>query len=79
MCEEPDGAGTYDKYFACYFCHKLCKSKLKRHMQTVHAEEPATGTLVSKSKKGQERGFGDLKTPGNFNHNVKVLERGIGR
>jgi hypothetical protein len=38
---------SYNKLLACYFCHKLLKLKMKRHLETVHAKEPEVAELLN--------------------------------
>lgn len=73
-----DGSRSYNKNLACYFCNKLYKQKIKRHLQTVHAKEPEIESLATKSVAEQKHRFDELKIRGNFNHNLRVLEEGVG-
>lgn len=42
---------TYDKLYACYYCHKTYPSKLSRHLGEVHANEDEVDQVL-KLKKG---------------------------
>ena len=68
-----------DKELACYFCHKLLRHKMKRHLETVHKKEPEVESIMLRSKKDRELLFAGLVCRGNFNHNVHVLECGSGQ
>lgn len=69
---------VYDKQLSCYFCHKLLKQKMKRHLETVHKNEPEVSSILLNSKKKQTLLFAGLVCRGNFNHNIRVLEKGVG-
>jgi len=66
---------------ACVFCNKLLKMKLKRHLCTVHKDEPEVALLMKLSDataKEADLGFARLRARGNFNHNTDALESGRG-
>jgi hypothetical protein len=73
-----DGSRKYDKKLACYFCEKILLQKMKRHLETVHKEEPEVESILSKPKAQQELLFASLVCRGNFNHNVRILDQGVG-
>ena len=73
------GKRKYDKTLACVFCHKLLKMKIKRHLRTVHKDEPEVARLMKLSDaKEADLGFARLRARGNFNHNTDALESGRG-
>lgn len=70
---------SYDKVLACFYCQKLKKLKMKRHLETVHRKEHEVCRLNSiTDNKERKLGFARLISRGNFNHNVGVLESGDG-
>jgi sulfur relay (sulfurtransferase) DsrF/TusC family protein len=72
------GGRKYDKKLACFFCEKILMQKMKRHLESVHKEEPEIESILSKPKAQQELLFASVVCRGNFNYNVKVLEQGVG-
>jgi hypothetical protein len=65
---------VYDKCHACLYCGKLVKLKMKRHLSTVHRNEPEVKALLNLSSETQRRiGFLSLANRGNFKHNTSVL------
>jgi hypothetical protein len=64
----------YDKVLACFYCHKLLKMKMKRHLETVHRDEPEVQRLLLLADKSEKKtGFARLVNRGNFIHNTDVL------
>jgi hypothetical protein len=76
--EKKAGKRTYDKVLACFFCRKLLKLKIKRHLEMVHAKEPEVEQVLLSSEEDCKLGFARLTNRGNFNHNIRVLESGEG-
>jgi hypothetical protein len=68
------GQRKYDKLLACFFCHKLLKMKMKRHLISVHRDEPeVTEILQITDEKEKALEFSRLVKRGNFLHNASVL------
>ena len=78
LCSKVNGVRAYDKELCCYFCQRMFKHKIKRHLVSVHKNEPEVVSILSKSKSDQKLLFSSLVHRGNFNHNVQVLELGTG-
>lgn len=56
-----------------------CTNRTSRDIyKTVHAKEPEIGSLATKSVAQQKLRFHELKLRGNYYHNVRVLEEGVG-
>jgi predicted transcriptional regulator len=69
----------YDKVLACFFCKKLLKMKMKRHLVTVHKTEPEVVHILKlPDLKQREIEFARLVNRGNFLHNTEVLQNGTG-
>ena len=73
------GARAYTKKLACYFCEKLLLQKMERHLESVHKDEPEVQLIEMKSKRERALGYENLLNRCNFNHNVRVIENGIGK
>lgn len=79
LSKKDDGRRIYDKQLACFFCEKLFKNKMKRHLMAVHQKEPEVAIIVGlPSKSEQDLEFARLTNRGNFNHNVRTLDAGVG-
>jgi len=79
LSTKDDGHRVYDKQLACFFCPKLLKNKMKRHLMTVHQLEPEVATILALSSKSEQNvEISRLTNRGNFNHNARVLEAGAG-
>ena len=68
----------YDTINSCYFCRKLIKQKMKRHLSTVHASEERVKEASSGTKVEQQYKFVKLMNEGNYAHNIRVLKAGNG-
>lgn len=73
-----NGGRKYDKKLACYFCEKILLQKMKRHLETVLKEEPEVESILAKPKAQRDLLFASLACRGNFNHNIRVLDQGVG-
>jgi len=72
--KNPGNRRKYDKQMACFFCEKLLKGKLRRHMEKMHRNEHEVAKLMALSSKEKSRmGFLELKNRGNFKHNSSVF------
>jgi hypothetical protein len=83
VLEKEDGSkmqvGNYTKKQCCVFCKALV-SKIGRHLEDVHTEEPEVCAFMAfkmKSKEKMKR-MTLLRNRGNFNHNIEVLKTGEG-
>ncbi|XP_028415486.1 uncharacterized protein LOC114538508 [Dendronephthya gigantea] len=70
------GKRAYDKKNCCFFCSKEF-SKLARHLEQKHKdeEEVAAALKFPPSDKRRKDLFAKLRKMGNFNHNIKVIEK----
>jgi len=65
----------YNKVLACFYCGKLLKMKMQRHLISVHKNEREVAELLAvEGPKLRCVGFARLRNRGNFNHNTTVLE-----
>ena len=70
---------VYDKKQACFYCTKLYP-KLARHLTKVHANEKEVSKALSYKPltKERQKELTRIRHMGNYNHNVQVLETGVG-
>ena len=69
----------YDKVLCCFFCQKLVKCKMKRHLVAVHKNETEVARLMTLTDESERRkGFRSLLSRGNFSHNMDVMDSGNG-
>ena len=70
----------YDKVNYCKFCQKEIKSKISRHLLTVHKDEVEVTNILLLPVKGKERTLRLelLANEGNFMHNTEVIKSGTG-
>ncbi|XP_014679515.1 PREDICTED: uncharacterized protein LOC106819387 [Priapulus caudatus] len=70
------GKRKWDKKHYCVYCMKL-QSKLARHLERRHAEEPDVGRALSFNKKSAERKalFFKIQNKGDYHHNYNVIEK----
>ncbi|XP_050391798.1 uncharacterized protein LOC126810662 [Patella vulgata] len=67
---------TYDKMNYCTFCGKGIRSKMSRHLLTVHGDEVRVRGIRHLPKRSKRR-MADLEilaNEGNFKHNVEVIK-----
>lgn len=72
---------VYDKQYSCIFCEKLMKTKLSRHLLTVHKTEQQILELCQKTTKGSKErkdAFIKLEKLGAYKHNLKVIQNETG-
>jgi len=70
---------SYDRLSCCFYCKKILKRKMLRHLTNVHANEAEIAeVLACKDKKRRILGITQLTNLGNFNYNCKVIEAGEG-
>ena len=71
---------TYDKINYCTFCHKAIKSKISRHLLTVHIDEPQVKEILLLEKRCKKRIalLQVLANEGNLKHNADVFKDGKG-
>nr|XP_043879455.1 uncharacterized protein LOC122767933 isoform X2 [Solea senegalensis] len=69
----------YNKKQYCFYCKKPI-SKLARHLESVHSNQPDVAKALSFNKKSRKRRelFRCLKKRGNFDHNATVASDGAG-
>lgn len=72
-----DGRRNVDKKHCCTFCGKYVH-RIGRHLQT-HEEEKEIHLLKTKTEKERDIVLTKLRLDGDFKHNVKVRETGIGQ
>jgi hypothetical protein len=83
VLEKEDGSniqvGNYTKKQCCVFCKALV-SKIGRHLEDVHTEEPEVCEFMALKKKSKEKmeRMTLLRNRGNFKHNIEVLKTGEG-
>lgn len=69
----------YNEVLACFFCGKLLKMKMKRHLVSVHKDEPEVAKIMRlPDGKEQQKELARLRNRGNFNYNTNVLRAGKG-
>ena len=70
---------SYDRVSCCFYCKKMIKMNMPRHLRRVHSQETEVAeVLVCKDKHRRMLGFMWLTCRGNFNHNCTVIEAGKG-
>ena len=69
----------YNKKQFCLYCKKAI-SKLARHFESVHSEEPDVAMAFSFDKRSRKRSelLRSIKKRGNFDHNAEVASCGTG-
>lgn len=73
------GHRMYDKTLACYFCEKLLKHRIQKHIENVHGNEMMVAEAVAKtSKTERENKMKKIKNLGAFKYNIKVIKAGHG-
>lgn len=76
---KPDNRRKYDKLVACFFCEKLFKGKIRRHLEGRHRDEAeVTRVMMLTSEEERSKGFSALGKRGNFKHNSKVFSANKG-
>jgi hypothetical protein len=76
--KKDDGARTYDRRHACYFCGSL-DSKVSRHWGKAHKDEVEVARIQAISDKVlKDKEHERLRHMGDFSHNIKVLQKGEG-
>ena len=68
----------YDELLSCFFCGKLLKMKMRRHLTGVHRKEPEIVRIMKLGSEERERELARIRNHGNFIHNTSVLENGKG-
>jgi hypothetical protein len=69
----------YDKTLACYFCEKLFKHRIQKHIKNVHGNEMMVAEAVTKiSKTERENKMKKIKNLGSFKYNINVIKAGHG-
>ncbi|EDO29593.1 predicted protein [Nematostella vectensis] len=64
------------KCHACLFCGKSFTCKMARHIKRSHGSE--TKVMAAVTSKDPQKAFEKLRLEGDFHHNQKVLETGVG-
>ena len=69
---------SWDKKYYCVYCEKP-QSKLPRHLETTHQDEPeVVQALSDKDKKSRQAKLTKIRNLGNHKHNCEVLKSGVG-
>ena len=64
---------------ACYFCGKVFRHRIKKHLESCHSKETMVASACSKTNKIERRKLFDrIKNFGSFKYNVKILAEGQG-
>uniref|UniRef100_A0A3B3TG06 Uncharacterized LOC111855400 n=1 Tax=Paramormyrops kingsleyae TaxID=1676925 RepID=A0A3B3TG06_9TELE len=73
------GSRVYDKKQYCFFCCRPL-SKIARHLEQVHSNEPDVAKALTFPKGSKERKIllEHLRNKGNFAYNAEILEKGQG-
>ena len=71
-----DGLRIYNKYHCCFFCEKIVKLKIARHMRSVHKKEYEI--YLAKQDFDEKTAVELLKNKGNYFHNVRIINEKIG-
>jgi hypothetical protein len=71
---------VYDKTHFCTFCGAKIRSKIARHILTVHKKEEKVRDVLLLPKRSKERMrlLHNLSNEGNFKHNISVIRDGEG-
>ena len=73
-----EGKRVYDKRQACYFCGDLI-IKIARHYEKAHSDEIRIQKILGASDKDErKKELERIRNMGNFNHNLKILQKGEG-
>ena len=76
---EPRKARSYDRTMVCFYCDKVIKLNMPRHLKRVHSDEADVARLLACSSAEEKKlGFARLTNRGNFKHNCNVIESGQG-
>ena len=72
---------VYDKSNFCIFCEKEIRSKIARHLLTVHKDSPRVKDIMKLEKRSRQRmnALHLLANEGNLKHNAGVLKAGVGK
>ncbi|VDI77991.1 Hypothetical predicted protein [Mytilus galloprovincialis] len=74
-----NGKRQYNKLLACYFCGKVFRHRIKKHLESCHSKETMVASACSKTNKIERRKLFDrIKNFGSFKYNVKILAEGQG-
>lgn len=74
-----NGKRPYNKKLCCYFCGKISRHRIQKHLENRHKNEIMVAQASAKnSKKERDRLFNKLKNLGNFKFNTEVLKGGDG-
>ena len=67
---------VYDKVNSCTFCEKMIKSKISRHILTVHKDEQRVYNILLLPGRSERRmiELEFIANEGNFKHNAKVIK-----
>ena len=78
--KKADGSRSYQKKDICLFCKKIFLSKILPHYIAIHYKEDRVQAILQKDKKSKERNnlCQILQNEGNHQHNLKVLQSGVG-
>ena len=77
---KPGSKQSYDKIHYCKFCGNKIRSKISRHLLSVHADDAAVKEILFLPKRSKERRarLQRLINEGNFSHNIAVIRNGEG-
>ena len=73
-----DGKRLCNKHLACYFCGKLYRHRIAKHLVLCHTNEPKVIAACRSTELKKRLALDALKHLGNFRHNSKVLTEGKG-
>ncbi|CAG2217889.1 unnamed protein product [Mytilus edulis] len=74
-----NGKRQFNKLLACYFCGKVFRHRIKKHLESCHSKETMVASAYSKTNKIERRKLFDrIKNFGSFKYNVKILAEGQG-
>ncbi|XP_064628140.1 uncharacterized protein LOC135487883 [Lineus longissimus] len=77
--QKKDGGNRpYDRRQACFYCGEL-KAKFPRHLEKCHVDEVEVARIFNLTDKQTKlKEVERIRLKGNFNHNVKILQKGEG-
>ncbi|XP_061074219.1 uncharacterized protein LOC133108596 [Conger conger] len=79
ISKRPNGKRKFDKRHYCFYCKKAY-CKLARHLEMKHAKEADVALALDFPKGSRRRSMllEQIRSRGDFHHNVEVLKQGAG-
>ncbi|XP_068451972.1 uncharacterized protein [Clinocottus analis] len=79
ICKKENGSRMYAKKQYCLYC-QVGFGKISRHLERTHSDKQEVAQAISFPKGSKERRkcLDRLRNKGNFEHNVEVLNSGVG-